>query len=754
MSSDGGRISERRPKVRGEQSKLLRLSSRGDEHTLSRVPALGFRFRRRPPFDTSLSPPRRSHFSFFALIATVLVYAAVRVLDIQRVVTIDEPVFLSITANFANAIARGDFAKTSQFLYPAVTVMWAGAIGFVTELPNYISDYPSQTDGLRNIHKPIREVGGNPLQALVAARIAKIAFQAFYFGIALWLMNRLFGLAVTAVAAAFIIFDPFLVAHDQLLHVDGVTGITAFVTMLAVAAADRRRTGWGLWVLAGVTAALCWLTRLTGLVLLPIMLLVIADGALVQYRQGTVSAKAALAKAAKTAAVVTGASLVTTILVWPALWVDPLVALSDTIEGWRAGIESPHPWGLYFAGETVTGDPGLLFYVFVFLYKITPFTLVGLGVISLAFLFRFGSLMPNRSWRPVVILAAFLIVYSLGMAAGARKFDRYILPNFLIFDLFAAIGVVGVARLLWTARHTFWKGISVLAVVGLVAGQIVSVQAQRPYMLDYYNPLLGGTEAAADMLMLGWGEGMDQVAEVILAQPGGESSLVRLPIPATSLIYFLPETTRVGGLQHLERQGQPGLLAWANTDYAVTYILQWKRNTFTDIGPYLADFDPISTVRIDGVDFARVYDLRRIPPPPWMIEPNDCRWQFDGKLTFAAYGQHRLREGETLGAREHMIELVFRTDVASPVTAAYPLEATLHPKVEGADPVSFTASLVPNPQSGLLAQAVATVQLPEGRTLGDYWLEVTVIDPASGRPLPAVQLRTFRSSMSAGLPMC
>jgi hypothetical protein len=559
---------------------------------------------------------RRRSLLFLLLLIVAGLYVWPRTLGIDRAVTIDEPVFLSISANFYDAVAHGDFAETSQFVYPAVPIMWAGTVGFLVELPNYTTDAPNQLEALKSVDKPIRAAGGDPLSVLVAARMAEIVLQAAIFALALWMMYRLFGLAVAALAGAFIVFDPFLVAHDQLLHVDGMTGITAFAAMLTATYADRHYPRKAPWALAGVLAALCWLTRLTGLVLLPIMLLLIADGAISHYRRDEQSGNAAALSAGKLAGVVVAASLITTVVVWPALWVDPVGAIGETLSEWRELLESPHPWGIYFDGKTVRGDPGILFYVVVFLYKITPFTLVGLVIVAVAFLFRIASILPQRSWRPVVILASFVVVYSAGMMAGSRKFDRYILPDFLFFDLFAAIGIVGAAHLVWSSGRTFWKIVTTFAIVALVVGQISTVLAHRPYLLDYYNPLLGGTKTADKMLMVGWGEGLDQAAEFIMAQPGGDTATVRTSIHPTTMLYFFPETVKVAPLP--TGTGPKSVKAWTTTDYAVTYVLEWKRNTFGGVVPYLSTFKPVYTATINGVEFARVYDLRKIPPPDWM----------------------------------------------------------------------------------------------------------------------------------------
>jgi hypothetical protein len=460
-----------------------------------------------------------------------------------------------------------------------------------------------------------------------------------------------------------------------------------------------------------------------------------------------------LLTAIKIASLVTSVSLLTTIAIWPALWVDARGVVEYMIEEWRRSIETPHPWGLYFAGETVEGDPGILFYVFVFLYKITPFTLAGLTLFAIALLFRIDSLVPRRFWRPIAILGSFVAVYSLGMAAGTRKFDRYILPDFLFFDLFAAIGVVGVARLMWMRRNITWRIATAIAIVALAAGQASVTLAQRPYMLDYYNPLLGGTKTAETMLMAGWGEGLDQAAEFILSQPGGDTSLVRTSISRSTMLYFFPDTVRVGELVSLDAN-QASILRWANTDYTVTHILQLNRTTFPRVMYYFENFQPIYTVTIDGVEFVKVYDMRRIPPPDWMIEQSGCSWRFGDEVTLAAYGQRSPVDEDSLGPNEEMIELVFQTDAPTDVSPVYELTGTLRPKANEEQAISFTATLTPNTKVGLLAKAVEVLELPEGATLDDYWLQLSIFDPVTGQLLPAVNLTTSRMGYYAGLPSC
>jgi hypothetical protein len=525
------------------------------------------------------------------------------------------------------------------------------------------------------------------------------------------------------------------------------------VSMLAAANADRDRGNKWFWALAGVMAALCWLTRLTGLVLIPIFLLVIADRANIDYQHQRLTGRAALATAAKTAGLVLGVSLVTTIVVWPALWVDPLGAIQETINKWQHSIGTPHPWGLYFNGKTVTGDPGVMFYVYIFIFKITPITLVGLSLTAFALLFRLKSIIPHRSWRPAFILLSFVVVYSIGMVVGERKFDRYILPDFLFFDLFAAIGIVGVAQLLWAKPAIAWRVAAAIVIVGLIAGQVVTALAQRPYPLDYYDPLLGGTKSAEDMVMVGWGEGFDQAANFILSQPGGDSSAVWVSTRASSMAYYFPESATVRNLLSMGAN-QESILQWANSDYAVTHILDWQRDTTGRTIHYFDDLTPMHTVKINGVPFVKVYDLGVTPPPTWMISESTCSWRFDDQITLASYGQHQPEAGETLAPNEQMIEIIFQTNNSVESETAYELDGVLIPR-EGEDgDVFFSTTFVPNPENGMLSKAVQTVQLPEGRTLSDYWLRIAVTNPKTGEQLKALNLTNGTTSDNAGQPSC
>jgi hypothetical protein len=137
-----------------------------------------------------------------------------------------------------------------------------------------------------------------------------------------------------------------------------------------------------------------------------------------------------------------------------------------------------------------------------------------------------------------------------------------------------------------------------------------------------------------------------------------------------------------------------------------------------------------------------------------MISESTCSWRFDDQITLASYGQRQPEAGETLAPNEQMIEIIFQTNNSVELETAYELDGVLIPR-EGEDgDVFFSTTFVPNPQNRMLSKAVQTVQLPEGKTLRDYWLRIAVTNPKTGEQLKALNLTSGTTSDNAGQPGC
>ena len=277
------------------------------------------------------------------------------------------------------------------------------------------------------------------------------------------------------------------------------------------------------------------------------------------------------------------------VLLWPALWVEPLGTLQRTIAAVRGVGESPRRWGNFFLGQIVPEDAGPLFYLVVTPLRLSPITLLGLLLLGLG---------AARRWRlgrtargTALVLAAGLALFTLMMTLSPKKLDRYLLPAYPLLDLLAALGLG------WSLRQLPRPGMRWVLVGALGLGQALLVAGVQPYPLSFFNPLLGGIGLARQVMIVGWGEGTDQVAAALNQESGAERQV------ATSL-YNDP-------IQPLYRGRALPLWEWQRADYLVDYVNMDQRNLVpAPLQPLVSSEPPLFTVRINGLDYARVY---RIP---------------------------------------------------------------------------------------------------------------------------------------------
>ena len=246
------------------------------------------------------------------------------------------------------------------------------------------------------------------------------------------------------------------------------------------------------------------------------------------------------------------------------MWVAPLHVLSSIVSEMQKYSEG-HDNPMFFLGRP-TEDPGPLFYPVAYLFRTTPAVLVGLvAAAALGWKCQWPFDAPVRR-RSTLGLVAFALLFAAVMTLSAKKFDRYISPVFVVLDIVAALGWLGLTQAVlgwWHERRSRTapagavpplsvpsrlSGLVVLSAIFLLHGLFAFVH--YPYYFTYYNPLVGGSRTAPGVLMVGWGEGLDAAARWLNQQPEAAELRVVSWYSQGPLSYFL----------------QPGRRAWALSD--------------------------------------------------------------------------------------------------------------------------------------------------------------------------------------------
>lgn len=675
-------------------------------------------------------------------------YLAFRLTGLDSIVTTDEPFWLGRSANFYSALWQNRPADTFQHAHPGVTTMWAGMTGYLVAAPDYIREYDTNLPAPYSIHERLREIGLYEMDVLNAARVSKIILQGLMFAVALFYMRRLFGAPVAVLSGTMIALDPFLIGHDRLLHVDGILAATSLAAILALAdAVLNRHTERALpWVVAGALAALAWLSRSTGVILIGVLGIALFADALADRTSGSLARR--LTRRARPLAYWLGAGLATSLLLWPALWAAPRDALSFIVE-WAGGAASAgHEHPIYFLGEIREGDPGLLFYLVTIPWRLSVLASIGLLLFAVVAIGPWRRRIPARTYQAAGILLLFGVLFLAGMTMGAKKFDRYALPLHPILDIVAAIGVVSAARLVLTWRPATSRHALPVALTALLVSQMVATLAAGPYYLATYNPLLGGTTAAAGVMQLGWGEGVHEAATFIIddsgVQPGSTAEhapVVRISGGHAPLLYALPPPFVV------ESSSFSSEADWQSTRYYVATVQQWQRNISFDVIGYLATFEPAHTVVLNGVDYVRVWDIRDIPPPGWLLGGEACQWEFGSVLRL-----------ENIEHGNGEITMWFRTVRGSGVPDEVTVEVELVSRSDRAVPLDdavLSGTLIPGRDRGRYTSVTLDNSMPAGTDLDAYLLRITLLDGISGDPLPTTgPTDTIEQSTALVRPDC
>jgi 4-amino-4-deoxy-L-arabinose transferase-like glycosyltransferase len=559
------------------------------------------------------------------ILLLIVVGAAVfvpRVANIGQYVTIDEVTWIVYGGNFYYALGQREFEQTYQREHPAVPLYWAATGAFLVEFPEYRGLGQGYLEGFKKTANYYRTQGVDPLDLLKTARIFMVIGNTILMMGAFWMARKLVGVWPALVGFLLIAFDPFHITHTQIVHVDGFLGSCMFFSVVAFLGylyAGRKPR---YLVLAGAGAGLAWVTRAISLFLLPFFGLLLLVAWLVERRESDAKGKwpAGFWKRIMLPLVwlsLAGAGVF--VVLWPAMWVAPIQTLQRMLEKILFySASGGTSLNVFFAGEIYTHvRPSVAFYPITFLWRTTPVILLGLLAAVIGARWPSG-LTARKGVRQVMLgLALFAALYTVYITIPARVFDRYLHPVYAPLDLLAGIGLMGVVSRLGSVNVQAIRRYGAAVVLALlVAIQLGSALVVYPYPISYYNPLLGGLREAPEVMMVGWGEGLDQVGRYLRAKPDGDSLRVMSWYGTGPLSFYLGDEYQIYTLDVL--WSRDANREYTEADYAVLYVNQVQRQASQELTDYLTQFSPEHVVTINGLEYAWVYNLHDFPLPAFI----------------------------------------------------------------------------------------------------------------------------------------
>jgi hypothetical protein len=505
----------------------------------------------------------------------------VRLPYIGDFMTVDEERWIHGAGQFLLGLHNGSLTDTYWHFFPGITITWGEAI---------ILWLKFQASGSANITTFVNGQMSDLAATIGSMRLSPVILTALATAGVYWLARPIVGGWPAFLGAGLLAVDPFFVAHSRIVNGDAAAAGLMMLVFLAFAwlwQTPNLKTA----TLAGSMAGLALLTKLPAPLILP-WVVVLAGLGFIWNRDWRFWVKALL--------VFGLATVVTFVALWPAMWVAPINTLllmyRDSFEMGEIG--AGHD--TFFLGQ-ISKDPGWLFYPYVLAFRLTPITSVGL-VGAIFWLWRSRQEIKGRS--PKLILSGalwFYIIFIILFASlSPKKLDRYVMAVIPASILLASLGLEwGVSQLkAWRPGiFTSLQG-QIITPLLLILGQILFVISDYPYVLNYYNPLLGGYSRATSQIPIGWGEGIEQAIHWLNQKPDAEK------LNISTWYANIAEYYMVGNFIGFSETGSTQLEA----DYTVFYINQVSRELpFPALVRYFQQREPVYTVAKSGVPYVWVY---------------------------------------------------------------------------------------------------------------------------------------------------
>lgn len=514
------------------------------------------------------------------------------------ILTVDELNWQSRSANWEWAWEQREFGEMvaaesgRDATRPGVTTMWTGYLAkelMLADAPGF-----SSVDRLGAAHR------------LMAIWCTLLLIPFMVIG------SRLVTRRGALVAGGILAVEPLLVGHSALLHTDALvtmTGAVATVALLATFDEVRRNLGreprswWTradirLGATAGTAAALAVLTKVSALV--PLGAAAVAALALhcwlVLRSHG--SFRQLLRTALPAVVVPTAVASVVVVLLWPALWVTPVSAVSDALSSFGLADQATPR---FFLGEVITGRDWR-YYGVELVFRSSAWLLLAMPLAAGWVIWRRQSGRPPvMSRRNGAALVASGVVYTAGIVTASKQYARYLLPLLPLAAL--ALGAVAedLVRSLkhWYHRQRRRMPRLVPSALGLGALALCATYTFRlaPYQISHVNQLVGGQRVAERTIPLGWGEGREQVTAAY--QRSGTCE------PWAAVGVFMTACLR-------ERQDFAFLEEGEDPPrFVLRYVFQAQLGLEPEgLGRYLeSNATRVSAVAIDGVVYAEMWEI-------------------------------------------------------------------------------------------------------------------------------------------------
>ena len=554
---------------------------------------------------------------FILLVAALF---APRLIALDSFVTLDEPYWLSMGANFYYALGQREFQNTVYEYQPAVTTMWIVTLAMLFYFPQYRGLGQGYLEYEKGSLDPFMfEQGRSPLILLRDARLIQIVVVVVLFLLLYYLLQRLVPKQIAFFAILFASFDPYFLGMSRLLNHEAMLSLFVMVSVLAFLIYFSQGQKFIFLLLSGIMAGFAQLTKSSAIVIVAPIGAILLMQVVKKWRDG-------FSKAIGTPLKVFLVWLIllvgTYVIFWPGMWVAPGKmlyqvygnAFSYTFQGARLTVTENLDTSEFSLDTKVSGFTDLLN---VILWRTTPLTWLGVLLgFALPFTHERELIRPNRQLFALLLVTLAAFVFIFGIAQG-RDSPHYLLSCYLAANLLAGLGWFQLLK--WLADRfvslLVVKKIQYAGLFLLIFMQAWSALSFYPYYYPYRNPILYAAGWYTQFPQKPYGEGLELAGQYLASLPNAKDSIALVYYARGCFSYFYPgETTRFKPY-YVDAGHQEELVdTIRSADYLVLYYAnQGSLTKYRPLFETLSSVKPLREIWMDGYKYVMIYDVKAIP---------------------------------------------------------------------------------------------------------------------------------------------
>ncbi|HAX68667.1 MAG TPA: hypothetical protein DCY14_03585 [Anaerolineae bacterium] len=547
------------------------------------------------------------------------VFLAPRLAKIDSFVTLDEPHWLSMGANFYYALGQREFENTVYEYQPAVTTMTLIAFAMFLYFPEYRGLGQGYLDYEKGLLDPfMAEYGKDPLMLLIYSRIIQIFVLLVLFLVLFYLLRKFLPQWAAVFALAFAMFDPFYLSQHRLMNHEGMVSLFVMISLMAFGVYLFKDAKLFFLLLSGAAAGFAQLSKSSAIAILAavgVMLL----WQIVQER-GSGWGKGFL-NALRTLGIWFTVLVVTYFVFWPGMWVAPGKmlyevygnAFSYAFQGARLTVTEELDVS-QFSLNTRLADIWEI--IKILLYRTTPLTWLG-SLLSFALPFtRDPETAPrNRLFFTLLLTNAVAFILLIGIAQG-RNSPHYILSSYISLNLLAGLGWFHAIQWLVNRLPSFRQTGQVAILSLVIFAQAGSALTNFPYYFTYRNPLLYAAGWFNEFPHFPYCEGLERAAQYLADLPDADTATVFSYYGRGCVSYYYPGPTISYRPYYSDGEHTEDLLnnLRASEYLIVYYANQGQLAHHQNFINAMSKAEPFHVIWLNGYEYVRIYKVDDLGP--------------------------------------------------------------------------------------------------------------------------------------------